>query len=87
MSHYHPVTCVPFTAEDLQYHRFQKLREQYATPEAARVAREQAVKELVVLLESREKKEKQIEREIAKKEDERAFERSVAEKAKAKTKT
>ena len=77
---YHPVTCEPLTPEDLTYHKFQALQKQYNTPESARVARDEAVAELRRKLEDRDRKEREIEKEITQIEKTREIERKVFER-------
>lgn len=75
--HYHPITCEPFTAEDLAYHKFQALQQQYSTPEAAEQALQESIKEVKERIEENQKKRREIEKEIEMKEKTRELERKL----------
>lgn len=77
---YHPVTCEPFTDDDLQHHKIQALQHQYSTPEAALNAQQEAVMELKQRLEESERKIREIDREMKMKEEMRQVERKVYQK-------
>jgi hypothetical protein len=76
-SHYHPVTCEPFTVEDLQHHKFQALLKQYGTPEEARKAQEDAIREVKQRLEEAAQKTREVEKEMEEKEKTRNIERKA----------
>lgn len=72
-----PITLQPFTLEELHSHNIDALLHQYSTPEAARKAREETVKELRKLLDENDVKTKEIDRELEEKEKTREIERKV----------
>ena len=77
---YHPVTCEPLTAEDLQHHKLAQYQKQYTTPEEAKRAQEDAVKEAKARLEENDRRRREVEREMENKEKMREVERKVMRK-------
>ena len=72
---YHPVTCEPLTAEDLLHHKLAQYQKQYTTPEEAKRAQEDAVKEVKARLEENDRRRREVEREMEIKEKMREVER------------
>lgn len=66
------------------YHKFQSLQQQYPTPEAARQALNETVRELKDRMEENEKKRGEIEKDIGIKEKTRDLERKLYENMKNK---
>jgi hypothetical protein len=76
-SQYHPVTCDPFSPEDLQYHKFPSLQKQFKSPEEALRAQEEAIREVKQRMEESAQKTREIEKEMEEKEKMREVERKV----------
>jgi hypothetical protein len=74
---YHPVSCEPFSADDLQHHKLSQLQKQYPTPEAALKAQAEAIKEVKDRMAEAEKKTREINQEMVEKEKERELERKI----------
>ena len=73
----HPVSCQPFSHDELRANGMESLLRQYTDSDAASKAREDSVKELRKLLDENERKTKEIEREMEEKEKTREIERKV----------
>ena len=74
------MTCEPLTAEDLQHHKLAQYQKQYTTPEEAKRALEDAVKEVKARLEENDRRRREVEREMENKEKMREVERKVMRK-------
>lgn len=72
-----PVTCQPFTIDELRAHKLESLLSQYPTPAIAMRAREDTAAELRKILDENERKNKEIDRELDEKEKTREIERKV----------
>ena len=74
---YHPVSCEPFSSEDLHQYKLPQLRKQYPTPAAALKAQEEAIEELKDMLEKTEKKRREISQLMEEMEKTRGIERKI----------
>jgi hypothetical protein len=74
---YHPVSCEPFSAEDLQHHKLHQLQKQYTTPEAALNAQAEAIKEVKDRMAESEKKSREINQQMEEMEKTRELERKI----------
>lgn len=72
-----PITCQPFSLDDLRAHKLETLLNQYPTPDMALRAREDTAAELRKILDENERKNKEIDRELDEKEKTREIERKV----------
>lgn len=72
-----PITCQPFTIDELRAHKLESLLSQYPTPTTAIRAREDTAAELRKILDENERKNKEIDRELDEKEKTREIERKV----------
>jgi hypothetical protein len=74
---YHPVSCEPFSSEDLQHHKLHQLQKQYTTPEAALKAQGEAIKEVKDRMAEAEKKTREINQQMEEMEKTREIERKI----------
>lgn len=74
--HYHPVSCEPFSSEDLQ-DKLPQLRKQYPTPAAALKAQKEAIEEVKDMLDETEKKRREINQLMEEMEKTRGIERKI----------
>jgi hypothetical protein len=74
---YHPVSCEPFSAEDLQHYKLPQLQKQYTTTEAALKAQAEAIQEVKSRMAEAEKRTREINHEMVEKEKERELERKI----------
>lgn len=72
-----PVTCQPFTIDELRFHKLESLLDQYPMPDMALKAREDTAAELRKMLDENERRNKEIDRELDEKEKTREIERKV----------
>lgn len=77
---YHPVTGEPFSADDLQHPLLREMLAKYDTPEAARKAQLDAVREVKQRMEEAELKGREIDKDMEEKEKMREIERKIFQK-------
>ena len=74
---YHPVSCEPLSAEDLQHHKLPQLQKQYTSSDAAAKARAEAIKEVKERIAEAERITREINQQVDEMEKDREIERKV----------
>lgn len=77
---YHPVSCEPFSSEDLQHHKLLQLQKQYTSPDAVTRARAEAVQEVKDRMAEAAKKTREINQQMEEMEKTREIERKIYRK-------
>lgn len=74
---YHPVSCEPFSSEDLQHYKLLQLQREYTSPDAASKAQAEAIKEVKDRMAEAAKKTREINQQMEEMEKTREIERKI----------